>query len=304
MNVTSLFVLGPVLAVTAALTLAQGVGSERDGGASGVRTSGSEPTAHTRFVTSVDRPRALLWAVGDGGIDTPEASRVVSLIARSRPDRLLYLGDVYPDGTLEDYEENYEPTYGRLASKTAPTLGNHEAATVSEGYNEYWRRELGSTPPPYYAFRAAGWQILSLNSEVDHDPGSPQLRWLKRRVSGGGTCRIAFWHSPLMSAGTDHGDVEHVAPLWHGVSGRARIVLNGHEHNMQRFRPRSGMTEFVSGAGGASLSPVDESDPRLRFSNDTQYGALRLRLRRGRARHAFVAPSGRVLDKGTITCRG
>ena len=97
--------------------------------------------------------------------------------------------------------------------------------------------------------------------------------------------------------------MSHVAPLWNALEGHARIVLNGHEHDMQRFRPRAGITEFVSGSGGADLYPVVESDPRLRFSNDSRYGALRLKLRRRRADYSFVTSSGRVLDKGTITCR-
>jgi Calcineurin-like phosphoesterase len=301
---TWLVVLGLVLVGTA-VVLTQGAGSEDDGSSPSSRTTSaeSESTAPGRAVASVNRPRAVVWAVGDGGIDSPQATRVARSIARSDADRLLYLGDVYPDGTPEDFEENYAPPYGRLAARTAPTPGNHEAPNADEGYYPYWERELGAPLAPYYDFSVAGWQILSLNSEIDHDPGSPQLRWLDRRVRRGGNCRIAFWHRPRFSAGTEHGDVTHVAPLWEALKGRARIVLNGHEHDMQRFPPRAGITEFVSGAGGASLSPVDESDPRLRFSNDSRYGALRLRLRRGRARHAFVTPSGRVLDKGTITCR-
>src|SRR5438552_1670179 len=34
----------------------------------------------------------------------------------------------------------------------------------------------------------------------------------------------------------------------------------------------------LSGAGGASLHRIDESEPRLRLSNNSQYGALRLVL--------------------------
>jgi Calcineurin-like phosphoesterase len=300
----SFFVLAPALAVAAALILVQGIRSD-DGGpapASAEAAAGSEGTTAGRFIASIKRPRAVLWAVGDGGIDSPEASRVATLIARGSVDRLLYLGDVYPEGTQEDYEENYAPSYGRLARRTAPTLGNHEAPNADEGYNPYWARIHGMTPPPYYAFRVGRWKILSLNSEIDHDPGSPQVRWLHRQVAGDGNCRIAFWHRPRFSAGTHHGDVEHVAPLWDALKGRAKIVLNGHEHNMQRFRRLAGITEFISGAGGASLSPVDESDSRLRYSNDARYGALRLRLRRKRVRYAFVVPSGRVLDRGAITC--
>jgi acid phosphatase type 7 len=299
----SLLVLGIALAAGAVM-LAQGAGSEDDDSAPSPRTTSAEtePSATGRAVASVRRPRAVVWAVGDGGTDTPEAIRVARSIAQGRADRLLYLGDVYPEGTAADFEENYEPTYGRLAPRTAPTPGNHEAPTADEGYYPYWEQALGASLPPYYSFRVGRWQILSLNSEIDYDPGSPQLGWLDRQVASGGNCRIAFWHRPRFSAGTHHGDATPVEPLWDALQGRARIVLSGHEHGMQRFRPSDGITQFISGAGGADLSPVDESDPRLRFANDSTYGALRLRLHGRQARHAFLTPSGRVLDRGTIRC--
>jgi hypothetical protein len=256
------------------------------------------------FVSSFDSPSAVVWAVGDGGADTPEAASVTRLIADDGVDRLLYLGDVYSHGTAEEFETNYEPTYGGLASLTAPTPGNHDAPHAEEGYMPFWEEAHGAPTPPYYSFRVSGWQILSLNSEIDHDPGSAQLRWLHRQLAAAGDCRIAFWHRPRFSAGLDHGDQEDVAPLWNAVRGHAGIVLGGHEHDMQRFRPRDGITEFVSGAGGAGLYDVNESDPRLGFSNDSKYGALRLELRPGRAHYSFVTTDGEVLDRGGVSCDG
>ena len=186
---------------------------------------------------------------------------------------------------------------------TAPTPGNHDGPHADQGYDPYWEEALGAPTPPYYTFRVSGWQALSLNSEIDHEPRSPQLRWLHRQVATDGDCRIAFWHRPRFSAGLDHGDQEDIDPLWGALRGRARIVLNGHDHDMQRFRPRGGVMEFVSGAGGASLYGVDESDPRLRYFNDSEYGALRLELRPRRADYSFVTAAGEVLDEGTLSCR-
>jgi len=93
-----------------------------------------------------------------------------------------------------------------------------------------------------------------------------------------------------------------MAPLWNTLRGHAAIVLGGHDHDMQRFKPIDGITEFVSGAGGHELYTVHD-DPRLAFANDDTYGALRLRLRRGAAAYAFIATDGRILDSGTVRCR-
>jgi hypothetical protein len=242
---------------------------------------------------------ALVWAVGDG--DGSSASAALSRrIARSRPNLFLYLGDVYPSGSAGDFAHSYAPTYGRLAKRTAPTPGNHDAGA---GYKRYWRGVTGKAVPDWYARRAGGWQILSLNSEVAHGAGSAQVRWLKARVRGGGDCRLALWHRPFQSAGQVHGDQPDVAPLWNALRGRARLVLNGHDHDSQRLRPRDGITELVAGAGGHGLYPVNRGDSRLVFSDASHYAALRLRLRPGLARYAFVSASGRTLAHGQVRCR-
>jgi calcineurin-like phosphoesterase family protein len=304
LKIKTLLVLGLVL--VAAVVFNQTVGfkdaydSLADGGSSASPSSGADGQG---FVSSIDGPSAVVWAVGDGAADSPEAARVTQLIADGDVDRLLYLGDVYPHGSPQDFEMNYEPTYGGLAALTAPTPGNHDGPLAEQGYAPYWQQVLGASTPMYYEFRVSGWQILSLNSEIDHEPGSPQLRWLDRQVATGGDCRIAFWHRPRFSAGS-HGDQPDTTPLWNALRGHARIVLTGHDHDMQRLRPQDGMTEFVSGAGGASLYGVDASDPRLRFSNDTQYGALRLVLRPQHAQYSFVTVAGKVLDRGQLSCHG
>jgi hypothetical protein len=215
---------------------------------------------------------------------------------------VLYLGDVYNEGTAEDFEENYDTTYGRLSSVTAPTSGNHEADNEDEGYDPYWRRAHGERPPDWYAFEAAGWAILSLDSELDDDDESEQRRWVEAQVRAPGTCRIAFWHRPRFSAGTRYGDEQDMEALWNALRGHAAIVLSGHEHNMQRFKPIDGIVQFVSGAGGAKLYSL-RSDDRLSFGDDDTHGALRLDLRPGVARYAFVAADGETLDSGTVRCR-
>jgi hypothetical protein len=258
------------------------------------------PAAAGPFVPSLHRSAATVWAVGDGADGGSEGRAVAGRIARLGIDRLLYLGDVYPAGTASDYRANYATTYGRFAAITAPTPGNHEWPTVRQGYDPYWARVRHRAPPPYYAFTVAGWRILSLNSQVPHDAGSPQVRWLRREVRGRGDCRIAFWHRPRYSAGT-HGDAPDVQPLLDALRGHARITVHGHDHDMQRFARRDGIVEFVSGAGGTTRYPVQ---PRagLAFGDARDDGALRLRLRRGAARFSFVSTAGRTLDAGRVSC--
>jgi hypothetical protein len=255
------------------------------------------------FPASDTKKNAVVWAVGDGPDGGPNAAAVARLITRDDPDRLLYLGDVYETGTAGEFETRYEPIYGSLAKRTAPTAGNHEWANRTTGYRPYWGKVAPRGIRSYYSFTTGGWQILSLNSEARHDAGSRQLEWLRSKTGGGGNCRIAFWHRPRYSAGLRHGDQEDVQPFWDTLRHRAVLVLNGHEHDMQRMKPRQGITELLSGAGGHSLYPLNPFYPGLAFGDSTHYGALRMTLSPGVARYRFVSTSGQTLDSGTTRCK-
>jgi hypothetical protein len=261
------------------------------------------------YVASGPADRALLWALGDGADGGGAARSVVARMRRKRFDRVLYLGDVYGrgivsrlvgDGTAADYRDRYDPLYGTFAEKTAPTPGNHEWRQRGEGYEAYWEKVFGDPPPAYYAFDVAGWRLLSLNSEAPHGAGSDQVRWLRAQVRAPGTCRLAFWHRPRYNAGR-HGDDAGLAPLWDALRGHARLVVTGHDHDMQRFTPRDGITQYVSGAGGHKRYRL-RRDRRLAFGNDRDFGALRIELAPGRARMAFVSAAGRILDVSTARC--
>jgi hypothetical protein len=260
------------------------------------------PVANRAFPSARGHAPAEVWAVGDGADGSRAARALADEIMRARPDRFLYLGDVYESGTAAEFARNYAPVYGQLASRTAPTPGNHDWPNHRRGYDRYWRTITGRPTPPWYAFRIGGWQLLSLNSEAPHGARSAQLRWLRRQLRKPGTCRLAFWHRPRYSAGF-HGDQADMRPFWNALRRHATLVLSGHDHDLQRLHPRHGITLLVAGAGGHGHYEVDRDDSRLAYANDTRYGALRLRLRRGRAGIAFVTATGRLLDRSAVSCR-
>lgn len=111
-----------------------------------------------------------------------------------------------------------------------------------------------------------------------------------------------FMHRPRFTAGLHEGQEDVVADLWDAVKGRAAIVVSAHDHNFQRFRPVDGTVQYVSGAGGDERYAVDDEDPRLAFSEDDAFGALRIVLRPGRAELTFVAADGTPLDRSTVPC--
>ena len=146
-----------------------------------------------------------------------------------------------------------------------------------------------------------GWRFISLNSETPGDPR--QLAFLRRELSRAhGACTIAFMHRPRFNAGKHRDEQRLVDPIWRGLRGKAAILLGGHDHNLQRFRPVRGTVQYVIGAGGRARYHVDDGDRRLAFADDSANGALRMRLAPRVARLSIVAANGDVLDRSTVRC--
>jgi hypothetical protein len=240
----------------------------------------------------------IVWAIGDGASGSKTSQRLAERAAADDPAFVLYLGDVYESGTPTEFREHVKEPYAAILSRMLPTPGNHDWPNHERGYDRFWKKVRGTRMPYRYAKRAGGWEIISLNSE---DALGEQAAWLEKKVRAPGTCRLAFWHRARRSAGA-HGDQRDVDLLWQPLVGHAALVVNGHDHDLQRMAPRDGIVELISGAGGKSHYDVDTTYDGLEWSDDTTYGALRLGLKPGLATAEFVAVDGRVLDRSTVRC--
>ena len=256
----------------------------------------------------------IVAAVGDGASGETAAQQVTDLIASWNPNLLLYLGDVYEEGTPVEFYNWYgvgDRFYGRFREITNPTVGDHEhEGGVAPGYYDYW-----GAVPDAYRFEVAGWRIISLNSNKQVTPGSPQYGWLEQELRDHPVpCTIVFLHHPIYSIGTQ-GSSLRVEGLWpllvlHGVD----LVLSGHDHNYQRWVPLdssgnpspTGVTQFVVGTGGHGIRAFAAHDDRLAKGIDAvplAFGALRLELNPDGARFEFINVNGHVLDSGSVPCR-
>jgi hypothetical protein len=262
----------------------------------------------------------VLAAVGDGAGGEPSSVSVTNQIAAWNPSLLLYLGDVYEKGTYTEFYNWFGPSdgqyYGRFRSITDPTIGNHEASSggTAQGYFDYW-----NSNQHYYSFNAGGWHIISLDSTSEFNGSngveSGQLSWLTNDLATNtAPCTIAFFHHPILNVGAE-GASPRLNSLWTLLANKGvDIVLNGHDHDYQRWQPldasqnpsSTGMTEFVVGGGGHGIQQFITTDSRLAtgFDSNGSFGALRLVLNNGGAAYSFSSVNGAFQDSGSIACNG
>ena len=234
-------------------------------------------------------------------------------------DIVLPLGDLqYPDGALDKFLASYDPSWGQEAPKTYPAPGNHEYTTPgAQGYFDYWTskgRPTGDPANGYYSFDAGSWHVVSLNSNCTPVPcseGTPQNDFLEQDLAATTQpCIVAYWHHPYFNSGAVHGSAAPSgvkAFLDDLYAAGADLVLNGHEHNYQRYAKQTsfgvaasdGFREFIVGTGGKShYGMLAAKDVNFEVGNTTDFGVLRLYLGDGAYSWEFVSVSGVVLDDG------
>jgi hypothetical protein len=274
-------------------------------------------------VPPVEAQRAyLVAAAGDVACDPRERGRcrddaTAGLLEGA--DAVLMLGDgQYRDGALWKYRTAYHRTWGRYKTITRPVPGNHEyGAPGASGYFAYFGAAAGPAGSGYYSFDLGPWHLVALNSNCwavgGCGPGSPQYRWLAADLAAHPSrCTLAFWHHPLYTAGRYTGFPD-VRPFWELLyAAGAEVVLNGHDHNYQRYAPMDphgrrdprGIREFVVGTGGRSLYRLRPDPLAAReAATDRTFGVLRLRLEPGGYTWEFAAVSSAAFtDRGSGRC--
>jgi acid phosphatase type 7 len=251
-------------------------------------------------------------AAGDIACPNPCGSerQTARLIRRLRPDAVLALGDnQYNHGALSAYRRSYDATWGSFWSITNPVPGNHEYETPhARGYFRYFGRRAHRSSGGHYSYDLGNWHLIALNSEVR---SRGELRWLRRDLHHDRhPCELAYWHEPRWSSGIEHHGTNVVAPWWRILyRNGVEVVLNGHEHNYERFAPLSpggrktarGIREFVVGTGGYYLyrlgRAVHGSQRRL-----STHGVLEMTLRSSSYVWRFAKVGGGTGDRGRTSC--
>ena len=262
-------------------------------------------------------PRSPNFNDGDGTATRCRQRYTAALLRGATA--VLPLGDLqYEDGVHSKFLQSYERSWGAYKATTYPVPGNHEyqSSPAADGYFDYFGARAGQPGRGYYSFDLGSWHLVALNSECDHiggcAEGSPQERWLRADLARTTKpCILAYWHRPRFSSGR-HGNDDSYAPFWRALYGaRADVVLNGHDHDYERFDPQTpdgeadpqGPRAFVAGTGGRSLRPFRKLRPNSAVQNSSTFGVLKLTLRRGSYAWTFSAErTADIVDAGSGQC--
>jgi len=272
-----------------------------------------------KSASQVKDPPAVLVGAGDIADCTDlSGAEATAKLLEQIPGTVMAVGDLaYPDGSKKNFA-CYDKTWGRVKTRTRPAPGNHEFHVAgARPYFDYFGAAAGPKGG-YYSYELGTWHIVVLNSECKDiggcDAGSREVRWLRADLAAHpAACTLAYWHKPLFSSGSAHGNDPEMKPLWQALyDANAEVVVNGHDHNYERFAPQDpegrsdatrGIREFVVGTGGKNHRPMALSKPNSESQNADTFGVLKLTLRAGAYDWQFIPEAGKSFtDSGTAKC--
>ena len=268
----------------------------------------------------------------NGGAGTATACHekaTSDLVLSLNPLAVLTLGDEqYNSGKLTDFLTSYDPTWGRFKNITHPAIGNHEYGdTGASGYFNYFGDNSTPLEPgcrknckAWYSYSIGNWRIITLNTECTTNnnncvAGSEQDLWLQSelaKANAAGQCKLVTSHHPKWSSSSFAAtDIDQL--IQDMYAGHTDLYVTGHMHGYERFAPQNpagqldtanGITEIISGAGGAFFTGFLAVAPNSLVRNNDTYGVLKLTLHAHSADYQFVRDptSGLFSDSGTVNC--
>lgn len=252
--------------------------------------------------------------LGDTGwCGSPALGPLARLFERYDGDILLAGDLAYPSGTMEEFKQCFEPSFGRFKSRMRATPGNHDyvASVSADSYFSYFGDRSGPNRLGYYSFRAAEWTVMMLNSNIPINRTSAQYAFVRNLMQQAPTrCTMAVLHHPFDSSGIN-GPTPALRDMWELIYNLGGdVVIAGHDHLYERHAPvntdqrrddAKGIRQFTVGTGGAPLYN------RVRHALNSEYfaatwGMLRIKLEPALYEWQFMDMNGNVIDRGLNVC--
>ena len=233
----------------------------------------------------------MILAAGDIANCDGTGDEATAQLLDNLPGTVLTLGDnAYPDGTAQQFNDCYNPTWGRHKARTRPSPGNHDYHVPGAAdYFAYFGSAAGEAGKGYYSFNLGAWHLIALNA-LDSAAGSVQEQWLRTDLAANPkTCVLAYWHYPRFNSGS-HGNNTKTQPFWQALYDYgADVVLSEGTStctNGSRLKNRTGradatrgLRELVVGTGGSDLYSFMTIQPNSQVRNNDTNGVLDLTLK-------------------------
>jgi hypothetical protein len=277
------------------------------------------PTATPSATPTAGSGDPVLIGAGDICITSSIANaNATAALITARPNAVVFTaGDNSNEtGSSANYTNCVAKSWGVFKSRIHPVPGNHDYMTSGAGpYYAFFGAAAGTAGKGYYSYNLSNnWHVVALNvlcSEVGGcGAGSPEETWLKADLAANvGKHFIAIWHIPSFSSGGAHGNNSSYRSWWNDLyAAHAEIVINGHDHDYERFALQSpsgaadpnGIREFVSGTGGAGQRSFGTIRANSQVRSTGTFGVLQLTLHAGSYSWQFIPVAGKTFtDSGT-----
>jgi len=167
-----------------------------------------------------------LVGAGDiAGCDSLSGARATARLIEKISGTVFAAGDLaYNRGTVAEFQNCYQPTWGAFKDRTKPSPGNHEYNGSSAiGYFQYWGNQAGDPRKGYYSYDLGAWHVVVLNTNCDIPSlggcgeGSPEETWLREDLAAHpSSCIVAYGHHALFSSGifSQHARHSELRPFW------------------------------------------------------------------------------------------
>ncbi|HJW99858.1 MAG TPA: metallophosphoesterase [Terriglobales bacterium] len=251
----------------------------------------------------LDQKSVRFVVIGDNGTGESAQYEVAGRMEAYRKvvgyDFVTMMGDnIYGGHKPKDFEQKFEIPYKPLLDagvKFYACLGNHDDS------NETLYKPFNMNGQRYYSFKKGDVQFFVLDSNY---MDSAQLDWIDRQLSSSSAkWKIAYFHHPLYSDGRFHGpDLDlrkQLMPLF-GKYG-LNVVLSGHDHVYERFKPEEGIYFFLVGnSGQLRYRNLRQGSGIMAAGFDTDCSFMIVEISGDKLYFQTVSRTGQTVDSGVM----
>ena len=251
----------------------------------------------------LDQKSVRFVVIGDNGTGESAQYEVAGRMEAYRKvvgyDFVTMMGDnIYGGHKPKDFEQKFEIPYKPLLDagvKFYACLGNHDDS------NETLYKPFNMNGQRYYSFKKGYVEFFVLDSNY---MDSAQLDWIDRQLSSSSAkWKIAYFHHPLYSDGRFHGpDLDlrkQLMPLF-GKYG-LNVVLSGHDHVYERFKPEEGIYFFLVGnSGQLRYRNLRQGSGIMAAGFDTDCSFMIVEISGDKLYFQTVSRTGQTVDSGVM----